>query len=132
MENKNVLIGAVLIILVALLAFNLDITGQATKGAMTSISVSPTTIRAGDSLSVSIIPGSNGAEEKLYIYAQDEDGNLMRKEDGFNYCRGSGATCTKAVTFSYLTYESWIPGTYFAQINDKSGKAALAEFTIIA
>ena len=72
-KNNRVLIGAVLLIFVTLLSFNLtSLTGSSTKeGKVPSVSVSPNVAEAGDRLTVSVISGELGVNEKACIY----DGN---------------------------------------------------------
>lgn len=132
MEKDNkILVGAVIIILVALVAFNLSkITGQVTKET-TTITVNPKIIGAGDIISISVVPGSEGAENEMRIYYEDENGNLIRKVQQHEMDRKTGGRLTRGITFSYRTYSTWVDGKYYVVVEDKAtGEDIFASFKI--
>ena len=119
MENKNVLIGAVLIILVAMLSFNLDMTGQAIKTA-TKVSVSPSIVDAGDVIDITVTPGKEGVEKQFDIYC-----NGLRKAKDLNLCELDSNERDAKTCFSEQTYR------YLIRTDEKSGEC-YAEFTVIS
>jgi len=124
MDNKTLVITIVLVFVVGLILGDLTssgTTGQVTKsGSVTSVSVSPRTINAGDLLTVTVIPGSQGASTDYVTYRENEAGGKIRIGQAMQeYCRSSGKTCTTYQRFTLRTSPTWKEGSYYVQVLDK-------------
>ena len=134
-DNKT-LVAAILIILVALVVFNFsNITGQATKGALSSVSVSPTTINAGQILLVSVVPGSNGVYQELEVYERKTVNDIRHSEISAEIC--NAYKCYDAVDLKVRIPDNLDEGSYYIRIKDGSSdkfsqKYATAEFGVEA
>jgi hypothetical protein len=129
MENKNILLGAVLILLIALVTFNLDITGEITKPTITKITVQPTTVQQGDKITITVTPGEKGANRNLYFMV----GNYRRLISNL-FCRESGLStgrCLKPETMTFVIPVSWKPDIYSVAVYDFGIKDYVrADFTV--
>ena len=105
-KDTKVLLMAVVIILVALVSFNLsDLTGKIiSKSEISTLTVSPTIITFGihDSatmITLRISPGRNGVNQKLQMYEVKTSGNIQIDGETANICTDS--ICYDDVTISY-------------------------------
>ncbi len=118
MENKNILLGAVLILLIALVTFNLDITGKVSNPVITKITVEPTTVQQGDKITITVTPGEKGARKNLYFMVGNYRrmiSNLFCKEQNKN--RSSGK-CFNPETMTFMIPVSWKPDVYSVAVYD--------------
>jgi len=112
-KDNKVLLAAVLVILVALVAFNFgDITGKAVKDS-TVIAVSPTVVKFGEydtvkMVTIKVMPGEDGVDTKMSLY----------KVDGFkvggetvNICTES--ICREETTLTYKLDSGLEAGKYY-------------------
>ena len=112
-KNNRVLVGAVLLIFVTLLSFNLDtITGLSTQNKINtpSVSVSPKVIQAGNRLTVSAWTGKLGINEKACLYDSS-----VRVSCTENVCQGNYkcySTDKSPVKFNFATSTSLPSGVY--------------------
>ena len=132
MENKNILLGAVLILLIALVTFNLDITGKVAQPSITTIMVSPTTVQQGDKITITVTPGEKGARKNLYFWVgnyRKAITNLFCKEQ--TKSRSSGR-CFEPETMTYSIPTSWKQDTYSVAVYDFGIRYYVrADFTVI-
>lgn len=130
MENKNILLGAVLILLVALVTFNLDITGKVSTPSITKITVSPVTVQQGDKITITVTPGEKGARRNLYFWV----GNYRRAVTNL-FCKDEtqqSNKCLKPETMTYSIPVSWQPDVYSAAVYDFGIKDYVrADFTVV-
>lgn len=138
MENRNVIITLVLVFIAGLLLGNIFLsgfTGQASRKIITQIYVTPTELLTDEYLTVTVIPGSKGAESIVYPYNENEYGQISRVGESYEYCRSSrqstGATCKVPVTFRYKTSIYWQPGTYFLRVYDKATESYVKAYFAI-
>ena len=100
-KDNKVLLGAILIILVALVSFNFgDITGKAvSEGSI--VAISPKTVTAGEYINVYVKPGSKGVEKLAYIYREGD----IRMAGTISLCRTS--KCEEEVDVKYKILDIW-------------------------
>lgn len=112
-KDNKVLLSAVLVILVALVAFNFgDITGKAVE-SNTVIAVSPTSVSFGEYdtiklLTIKVSPGKDGVDTKMYLH--QENGFRVGGET-VNICPDS--LCYDEVTLTYKLDSGIESGRYF-------------------
>jgi hypothetical protein len=111
-NKKPVLIGSIVIIFVVGLVFgsftniNNIITGQGIRrDRLTTISVEPTMVQADGRMSITVTPGSEGAERYVYIYSVGDMGQLRVRTD-------------VSQTFEYKVPSMMTPGVYAATVTD--------------
>ncbi len=119
-KNNRVLIGAVLLIFVTLLSFNLDtITGLSTKDKnIPSVSISPKVVQPGSRITVTVWTGKLGMNEKACLY----DSNA-RVSCTNNACAGNYkcySTDKQPVSFNFATSTSLDSGVYSLCVWDYS------------
>lgn len=116
MKEKNVLVLVVVILLAAVIITNFDIiTGKVIKktGNVTSISVTPKTITAGEQIYVHIAPGERCAWRIIEILKVPRSHRIT----AFEKTAASSRYC-KPMTVNYKTWSSWEPGEYYVSIKD--------------
>jgi len=134
-KDNKVLLGAILIILVALVSFNFgDITGKAvSEGSI--VAISPKTITAGEYINVYIKPGSKGVEQLAYLYREDG----ARLPGTINLC--STSKCDEEINVKYKIIDTWdnnekwdineITKGYYIRVNEyKQDSYKTASFTV--
>jgi len=113
-KDNKVLLAAVLIILVALVAFNFgDITGKAVKDDGTVIAVSPTTVKFGEYdtmklVTIKVIPGKDGVDTVMSLYMVD---GFKVSGETVNICTDS--ICREEATLTYKLDSELKPGKYY-------------------
>jgi len=129
MKNKNILLGAVLILLISLVTFNLDITGNVATPTTTKITVIPTTVQQGDKITITVTPGEKGARRNLYFMV----GNYRRSISNL-FCKDESRMsnkCFKSETMTYIIPVSWSADVYNVAVYDYGIKDYVrADFTV--
>lgn len=136
MEKDNkILLGAILIILVAMVSFSFrGITGKAVS-EKTIVAVSPGSITAGESITIYVKPGSVGVEQMAYFYREDG----LRIPGTVSLCRSS--KCADEIKIDYKLVDSWDGNAdwpygeasrgYYLRVNDyRSEEYKTASFTV--
>ncbi len=111
-KSSRILIGAIFILIIALISFNYSTTGNIIK-AKTSISITPEVINVGQKIYVTVKPGPNGVYKKACFYQAEDN---LRKGCTYRVCGGS-YKCFDISTFSFSTH-SWYPGIHYIKIFD--------------
>lgn len=119
MENNNkILVFAILIIAIAFLSFNLDMTGDVIKSKVTKLIVSPDKVRAGESLNIEINPGSYGVNRYVKFYTKE--GDFMGSSNSL-ICEPR-ALCVDSTCYEDVKMEckvpNWEKGEYYASVLD--------------
>lgn len=127
-KNTKVLLMAVVIILVALVSFNLnDLTGMVSSD-ITTLIVSPTVVNfekydAAKMITVGVSPSKpNGVNKKVEMYKCKNEkctSSIKFGSETANICTDS--TCYSKVTISYRLDSGLKTGTYYFQA-EKDGK----------
>ena len=128
--------GSLILVIISLFVIGFvlgGITGKATKEeGQTTVLLNPTTIEAGDSITIKVNPGSKGVGAWYNVYRENAAGHKSRLGGIANeFCRGQGSTCTKTVTFDLRTLKAWKPGIYFVEFYPKDGGIVKEYFTIV-
>jgi len=102
MDDRKVVVFAVLLILISMISFNFDkITGQVTSSDyVSSISVNPQSIVSGGVISVTVNPGREGINQKLVFYFADTGLRIANMD--INVCRSY--KCFEEVTVNQRFY----------------------------
>ncbi|MEK6934248.1 MAG: hypothetical protein AABW46_00035 [Nanoarchaeota archaeon] len=125
-RESKILIGAVIIIIIAIFSFNSGITSFSVKESSGSIIISPKSVSAGENIIVTVIPGFEGVNNKVSFYNAEDD---LRK-DSVELCKGS-FRCEKESSINYWVSNSWDPGVYYVKVYDYNRKGFIIEdFTI--
>lgn len=135
--NKPTLIATVVLVFVVGLIFGSfsglsGTTGQVSRDFSSQIRVSPKLVGGGDSLTITVMPGSEGAERYVWFYDITPSGTLgSRKASSQQFCPHTN-TCKETVTFSWRVPTGWQTGLYAATVTDvATGQKARADFRII-
>ncbi|MCX6711605.1 MAG: hypothetical protein NT139_01020 [Candidatus Woesearchaeota archaeon] len=127
-DEKKIVIGALLILLITMVSFNfLGVTGYNINenSKVTRIIVSPTEIKAGQDLTINIIPGKSGVNRYMNFY----EGTIRKGKSGA-VCVSS-YRCSEPITIVYPTSSLWEPGNYYLQVFDYySGNYVKADFKV--
>ncbi len=127
-NEKKIVIGALLILLITMVSFNfLGFTGYniSEDSKITRIIISPKEIRAGEDLTIKIIPGKSGVNRYINFYQ-----GTIRKGKSGSICV-SGYRCSEPITIVYPTSSAWEPNNYYAQVFDYySGNYIRADFKV--
>ena len=125
-KDTKILLMAVVIILVALVSFNLsDLTGKVTKGDKTTIVVSPTVIEFGlhdtaKIVTIRVSPGKEGIRDKLQMYREKPGGyDMALSSETVTICKGS--QCYDDTTISYRIDAELIKGGYYFIAKNRDG-----------
>ena len=160
---KKVVLAVIILVFAALISYT-DITGNIVldqiKGTKpyseTQIIVNPAEARAGQTVKVTIIPGSEGAKKEMGVYSKSG----IKKDSSSAWCNlgwtrlqqlagAESYKCIQEKTFNYRIPSSFKPGDYYIRIYDyaksKTDKcyglygvqkenclSAIAWFTVIA
>lgn len=135
---KKTIAGLIIIVLIALVAYNYDtITGFMVRPWQlqgqepyreTQINILEPEARAGQKITVEIIPGSEGAQKLITIHSQ----NGAKKDSTSTWCNIGytreeirSATkivvsykCSEEKTFEYRIPSAFIPGDYYIRVYD--------------
>jgi len=125
--SKRAVIAAILILVICAIAtynFNDILTGFATQGKLTKITVTPDQIYAGQVINLKIVPGAGGARKYVTFHAYPSN---LRKGMTI-WCYGerdclteecfSAFKCFEPRVVTYKTSSTWSPGVYFARVYD--------------
>ncbi len=126
-ENKTLIIAVIIVILLVIVSFkNNGITGLVTSDISNSqLAVSPSIVRVGEPIFITVNPGSEGVNQKLSFY-QLEDSLRKRSID---LC--DNPICYDSTSLSFTIPTNWEHGVYRITIYDYSLHDFLsAEFTI--
>ena len=137
---KKTIVGLIIIVLIALVSYNYDsITGLMSRDWQlqgqesyreTQINIESPEAKAGQRISVTIIPGSLGARKEMTIHSASG----LKKDSSREWCNLGyereeirSATkivhsfkCTEPKTFDYRIPAAFIPGDYYIRIYDYS------------
>ncbi len=135
---KKTIAGLIIILLIALISYNYDsITGALTRDWQlqgtenyreTQITIEPSEARAGQTVSLTIIPGSEGARKEMTVHYQ----NGIKKDSSRTWCNIGyereeirSATkivrsfkCSEPKTINYRIPAAFAPGDYYIRIYD--------------
>jgi hypothetical protein len=127
-NDKKIVIGALLILLITMVSFDfLGFTGFniSEDSKVTKIIISPIEIKAGEDLTIKVIPGKSGVNRYINFYQ-----GTVRKGKSGAICV-SGYRCSEPITIVYPTSSAWEPGSYYAQVFDYYlGNYIKAEFKV--
>jgi len=135
-KDTKILLMAVVIILVALVSFNLsDLTGKVTKSDKTIIAVSPSVLTFGlhDSskiITVRVSPGEGGIRKRLLMYRVKTGGyDSVVGSETVSVCNRD--ICYDDVTVSYRIDAGLLEGRYYfaakARKGEQVGKSNILE-----
>ena len=126
-ENKTLIIAVIIVILLVIVSFqNNGITGLlVSDGGHSQLTVSPSIVRVGELLFITVNPGSTGVNQKLSFY-QLEDSLRKRSVD---VC--DNPLCYDDASFSFTIPTNWEHGVYRITVYDYDLHDFLSEeFTI--
>lgn len=135
---KKTIAGLIIIILIALVAYNYDtITGFMIRPWQlqgqeayreTQITITPEEAKAGQKISIEIVPGNLGAEKEITIHSSNGAKRDSTREwctIGYEREEIRSATkivqsfkCTEPKTFLYRIPSSFKPGDYYIRVYD--------------
>ena len=129
MEKNNIVILIVAVVLVAVIAFNIDnITGEAVKRLAPDVTVYPSTVKAGEKINIKVKPNKGCVDPEIGFYFSGKlsDNSItssggrkgtVTQKGGYKICKGDGLILEKDGTFSvgYKTELGW-DGEHFAKI----------------
>jgi len=133
MKTNRILVGAIIIIILAMISSigNNNITGKpiaSTDSSSTKIEIRPEAITAGQRIYIDVNPGPRGVNVRASVY-QAED-NLRRGTT--NRVCNSNYKCKEKTVFSFVTSTSWEPGVYYVKLYDyKIEEFVKEDFTIM-
>lgn len=144
MDQKQWIITGVLVIVVAVLAFNFDgWTGKATSQIQSTILpveskivVSPEAVEAGEEISITVMPSRDPkvcVESELEFYQLKEDGTLGLRTAtrDFSNALGTRKNCDTAVLITHKTQTNW-EGNYAVTVKDRTtGKKVVSNILTI-
>ena len=120
-DNKALIVG-VLIVLVVLVAVNLNKTGNVVK--TTIVSVSPDVVESGEYIHVAITPGVKGADCEIQFYTEDG----LRRRAITRYC---DSTFREHTVVPVKTDANWV-GKFYVSVVDKATKEEVtANFEVV-
>lgn len=112
-KSSRILIGAIFILVIALISFNYgSITGKSVIGK-TEISITPEAIDSGEKIYITVKPGTHGVYKKACFYQAEDN---LRKGCTYRVC-GDSYKCFYSSTFSFST-TNWDPGIHYVKIFD--------------
>lgn len=129
MERNKIIIGAVAIVLIALIGFNFNnITGNVVGSLVPDVTVYPSTVKAGEKINIKVKPNKGCVDPEIGFYFSGKlsDGSMtssggrkgtVTHKGGYKVCKGNGLILDKDGTFtvSYRTEPGW-DGEHFAKI----------------
>ena len=136
-KDTKVLLMAVVIILVALVSFNLsDLTGMQIRSDVTTLTVSPitTTFERYDTakmITIRVLPADNGVDKKIEMYKCKNEQcttSIRLGAETANICTSS--TCSEDVTVSYRLDSGLRVGIYYFQAEKDGEKFISNKFEI--
>ena len=125
METKNYFIIIIVILAFALISINLqDLTGSTTQGSFATIKVSPSLIKPGGTITITVTPGNERVKNEVKIY-EDCDSAINANCQGnriatIHLCSGNSypINCRKPTTKKYQTSSGLNKGLYYAKITE--------------
>lgn len=126
MEKGNrILIGAIFILIVALVSFNSNfMTGAIAKSGV-KISVAPDPAESGQKIYVTINPGTEGIYNQACFYQAEDN---LRRGCTSQVC--DNYRCEEISTFSFST-SGWKAGIYYVQVFDYNVDDYVKEYLTI-
>ncbi|MBS3151276.1 hypothetical protein J4443_02765 [Candidatus Woesearchaeota archaeon] len=129
MERNKILIGAIAIVLIALIGFNFNsITGNVVGNLKPDVTVFPGTVKAGEKINIKVKPNKGCVDPEIGFYFSGKlsDGTIrssggrkgvVTHKGGYKVCKGNGLILDKDGTFTvgYRTEPNW-DGEHFAKI----------------
>jgi len=95
------------------------VTGQGIRrDRLTTISVEPTFIEADGRMTITVTPGSEGAEKYVYFYTIGDMGQLRVRTDVTQQFCSHNNRCKEPETFEYKIPSAMSPGIYAATVTD--------------
>lgn len=143
MDKKQWIITLVLVIVVAVVAFNFNNwTGKATTKITdtllpleSKVTVTPTSVTAGEEITITMKPARDPTvciDTTIEFYKLKDDGTLgLRREtkDVSNYL-GTRKNCNTIIATNYKTLVSW-EGSFAAVVEDKATKEKIISNTFV-
>ncbi len=129
MEQQNkTLVLAVLILLIAIVSFNFTgMTGEMIGNKITTITLDKTSVLPTETITLEIVPGSEGVDTDIDIYRADTEYRYMQSTA--TVCKYYKCEDTSTVKFKVL--DSFEPGTYYFRVYDLAKKDYVkAYFTV--
>ncbi|MEK6952906.1 MAG: hypothetical protein AABX29_07880 [Nanoarchaeota archaeon] len=124
-RESKIILGAIIIILIAIFSFNLGITGFSVK-EFSNINISPKVLTSGSMILITVYPGLEGVNNNLNFYNAEDD---LRKAS-IELCEGD-YKCSEETTISHWVPDGWKPGVYYVKVYDYNRKDFIMEdFTI--
>lgn len=122
---RGVILALLVFLICAAVSYSFeDLTGFFVKAEPTSVLITPSTVKAGQTITMFIDPGKFGANRLLTIHKSPSN---VRKGTT-NWCSSSGlclsGSCTQGykcygtMSVNYRTSNTWTPGTYYIRIYD--------------
>ena len=126
-ENK-VLVWAVFILLIAIVSFNFTgMTGEAVRGEITRVELDKTYALPGETITLTVIPGSKGVDTDIDVYRADTDYRYM--QSAAQVCRRYKCKDISRVKFKLI--DAFEPGNYYFRLYDLASKKYVkAYFTV--
>lgn len=124
MEVKNYFLVTIIILAFALISINLnDLTGAATKTDSATIKVTPSVVKLGEQITISVTPGPKGVKNEVRIYkecsnalTENCEGTAVR----IHLCTGSSynVNCRNPTKTTYTTSVGKGTGIFYAKITE--------------
>ena len=125
-DNKVLVIGLLVVFVIALVVLNFGrFTGSVTRIGGTTVKVEPETIRAGEPITISVVPGKKGTYNQYAVCDGDNDVCQAKPRMACGQFK-----CVKPVTDVYKTWANW-EGIHYVKVFDYDTKEYVrAYFTI--
>lgn len=131
---RGVILAFTILVICAAVSYSFeDLTGFFVKAEPTSVVITPSVVKAGQSVTIFINPGRYGA--KKYLTVHKYPSNLRKGIT--NWCSSQGiclsGKCTEGFkcygikSINFKTSDMWNPGTYYVRIYDYTLKDYVTE-----
>lgn len=103
------------------------ITGNViSEKSKTSIVISPEVVSKGETVYVTVVPGTEGVNEKVSFYLAEDD---LRKSSVSGLC--NSYRCADSGSISFIIPQNWQPGVYYVKVYDYEINEFISEdFTV--
>lgn len=132
---RGVILAFAILVICAAVSYSFeDLTGFFVKAEPTSIVITPSVVKAGESITIFINPGRYGANKLLTVHTHPS--NLRKGVTTWcsipqGLCLSgkciSGYKCYNIKSINYKTSGQWSPGTYYVRVYDYALKDYITE-----
>ncbi len=122
---RGVILALFVLLICAAVAYSFeDLTGFFIRAEPTSVFITPSTVKAGETITIFIDPGKYGANKLLTVHKASSNA----RKGTTKWCSGSGLClsgncnpgfkCYGTMSINYRTSNTWVPGDYYVRIYD--------------